>query len=119
MTPRPPAHVEPYVRALGADRAVEFLLAYGGSEVYLARRPGTRSMVAERFGAEAVSRLAALDLPARVPTAKPWLAQVLQARGLSQAEIARRLHVTDVTVRRMLARGPDAPREDPRQPRLF
>lgn len=115
MTPRPPAHVEPYVRVLGPERAVDFLLAFGGSEVCLPRRPGPRSAVARVVGTEAVARLAALDLPARVPTAKPWIAAVLRAQGLPVAEIARRLHVSDVTVRRWT----QARAEDPRQPRLL
>ena len=63
-----------------------------------------------------MAELAAVGLPRRVPTAKPWLASVMKSRGLSHAEIARRLHVSDVTVRGWLSRGPKA---DPRQASLF
>lgn len=117
--PRPPAHVEPYVRILGQDMAVRFLLAFGGAELYIAANPKGRAMVSELLSDDQVSALAALDLPKRVPTAKPWIAHVLKSQGLSHAEIARRLHTTDVTVRRHLANyaGPRIP--DPRQPSLF
>ena len=33
MIPRPPAHVQPYVDALGAATAVQFLLHFGGAEL--------------------------------------------------------------------------------------
>lgn len=36
---RPPAHLEPYVRVLGTDLAIEFLLSFGGAELYLSPIP--------------------------------------------------------------------------------
>lgn len=125
--PRPPAHVEPIVRALGMDAAVEFLLAFGGSDLTLPRRPQAGSRLVMVLGPTKAAALceaahAAYAWPRRVPLAKPWLARVLHARGLPVAEIARRLHVADNTVRRNLAmtEGGD-PRDatDPRQFRLF
>ncbi|MFD1914133.1 helix-turn-helix domain-containing protein [Halodurantibacterium flavum] len=119
--PRPPAHVEPYVRILGHETAVAFLMYFGGGELYLPRKSGGKSPVEPVLGKEAASALAqAADrLPKRVPTAKPWLAEVMRAEGLSATEIARRLHVTDVAVRRWLKAadrrsGPSGAR-DPRQ----
>jgi hypothetical protein len=124
--PRPPAHVEPYVRILGVDGARDFLLTFGGSEVYFPARPGARSQVAARVGPERAAALgeALGHLKARVPTAKPWLAACMIAEGKTIAETVRVLHVTDVTVRRWLASmpgdgGSDDPRTDPRQMRLF
>lgn len=114
--PRPPAHVEPYVRVLDTDLALRFLLRFGGAELYLSPTPKGRSEVEDMIGPEKVAELAALGLPRRVPTAKPWIAQVLKFSGLSHAEIARRLHTSDVTVRKYL-RGDAAP--DPRQPRFL
>ncbi len=115
----PPAHLAPYVEELGVEVAVAFLLAFGGAELYLARDPKGRSRLVEVVGLEGARRLgerAALrGLPARVPTGKPWIARVLHAQGLSKAEIARRLHTSDVTVRGYLA---DA-KSDPRQPSLL
>jgi hypothetical protein len=123
--PRPPAQIEPIVRALGVDDAVTYLMAFGGAELYLAKTPGARSRVVELLGrdkAEALA-LAAEDAPywpRRVPLAKQWLAGVLRAKGLPNAEIARKLRVSEETVRRLLAAEPKAAlQDDPRQPRLL
>lgn len=114
--PRPPAHVEPIVRVLGAPLAVRFLMRFGGAELYLAADPKGRSAVAELLDADQARALAALHLPRRVPTAKPWLAQYLHTvEGLSAAEIARSLHVTDVAVRGYLRDGPKRPPPEHRQ----
>lgn len=117
----PPAHIAPYVKVLGQDMAVEFLLAFGGAELYLAANPKGRSRLAKLIGRERAAALAkaAEHLPRRVPTAKPWIAMVMRSKGLPVAEIARRLHVADVTVRAYLKRAPAVIAEDPRQMRLF
>lgn len=117
--PPPPAHVEPYVRILGTDLAIEFLLTFGGAEIYIAASPQARNRVAGLVGREKALVLAEELLPRRVPTAKPWIAAVLRARGLPVAEIARRLHATDVSVRSWLKRAGAGPPVDPRQMRLF
>lgn len=114
--PPPPAHVEPYVQVLGAELAFEFLMRFGGAELYLSPTPQGRSEVEALIGAEHVAALAALGLPRRVPTAKPWLAAVMKTQGLSHAKIARRLHTSDVAVRGWLS--PRAS-NDPRQTSLF
>jgi hypothetical protein len=103
--PRPPAHVEPFVRVLGVDDAIRFLLLFGGAELYLPRSPKGRSRLAQIFGVEKAQALAvaAEHLPRRIPLAKPWIARVWSSRGLPVAEIARRMHTSDVTVRRYLA----------------
>jgi hypothetical protein len=113
--PRPPAHLEPYVRILGTEGAIAFLLRFGGAELYIPRTGGGSDVLAEAVGIEAARALAqAADrLPRRVPTGKPWIARVRAAQGLPIAEIARMLHVTDVTVRRWLADGPPDPRQMP------
>lgn len=108
--PRPPAHIAPYVEALGVDTAVKFLLHFGGAELYIPRDPKGGSEVAQVLGLDAARALAALadraHLPRRVPTAKPWLACTLKVtEGLSHAKIARRLHASDVAVRRWIANG--------------
>lgn len=114
--PPPPAHVEPYVRVLGPQKAFEFLMRFGGAELYLSATPKGRSEAETVVGAEKLAELAALDLPRRVPTSKPWLARMMKTQGLSQAEIARRLHTTDVTVRSWLNVRPV---DDPRQRSLL
>lgn len=106
--PRPPAHVQPFVEALGAELAVRFLLHFGGAELYIPADPKGGSELAEVLGmpaARAISDLARRTaLPRRMPTAKPWIARYLKVTaGLSNAEIARRLHTSDVTVRKYIA----------------
>lgn len=106
--PRPPAHVQPFVEALGAELAVRFLLHFGGAELYIPRDPKGGSELAEVLGLPAARAISALAeqtaLPRRMPTAKPWIARYLKiTAGLSNAEIARRLHTSDVTVRKYIA----------------
>lgn len=120
--PPPPAHLEPYVRVLGADGAIEFLLTFGGGEIYLTTTPNRRARVVELIGLERASALAAAvgQMKVRVPTAKPWIARCLRAQGVTVADIARKLHVADVSVRRWLNDSHRAGRnEDNRQLRLF
>jgi hypothetical protein len=121
IAPRPPAQVQAYVDVLGVEGAVEFLLTFGGAELYVAANPKGRGKVERQFGAEKAAALAAMvdRLPRRVPTAKPWVAQVLRTQGLSVAEIARRLHATDVSVRGWLRKAELGEAPDSRQLRLF
>jgi hypothetical protein len=119
--PRAPAHIDAYVRVLGVDGAVTFLLHFGGAELYVAASPKGRGRLVDVMGMDAATALSGVvdKLPRRVPTAKPWIAKVLKQRGLSVAEIARKLHTSDVTVRRYLSETPADPRRDDRQSSLF
>jgi transposase-like protein len=126
--PRPPAHIEPYVRILGVESTIEFLLTFGGAEIYLTSSPKRRARLVDMIGAEKAAELAEAisRLKVRVPTAKPWIACCMKTEGLSIAEIARRLHTADNTIRRWLfTGGQDAPAAsgvghiDPRQMNLF
>lgn len=126
--PRPPAHIQRYVDVLGVPDTIRFLLAFGGAELYLTATPKGRSKLAGMFGVETAAAIAraAEHMPRRVPTAKPWIAQVWAADGLAIAEIARTLHVSDVTIRGWLKRhleeaveGVDTRLTDDRQMRLF
>ncbi|QYK42847.1 MAG: helix-turn-helix domain-containing protein [Paracoccaceae bacterium] len=125
--PRPPAHVAPYVQVLGVDDAVDFLMTFGGGDLYLADRPSRRSRLAERYGPDRAAALAEAvgAVKVRVPTANVWIAHVLKSRGLSGDEIARRLHASNVSVRRWLKQRPDhgtgpaATGGDPRQMSLL
>lgn len=105
--PRPPAHIEPYVRVLGIPQTIDFLMTFGGGEVYLTTNPKGRSQLEKMIGTEKAAALADAipNLKVRVPTAKPWIACCLKSEGLPTAEIARRLHTADNTVRRWLASG--------------
>lgn len=124
--PRAPAQVQPFVDALGTDGAVTFLLAFGGAELYIPADPKGASALVHVMGLEAARALSAVAqqaiIPKRIPTAKPWIARVLFTRGLPKAEIARRLHASDVAVRRWLAGhggDADAAAENPDQLSLF
>ena len=106
--PRPPAHVAPYVDALGVEDAVCFLLHFGGAELFIPRHPKGNSELFRVMGLNAALILADLNertiLPRRVPIPKPWLARYLKVTtGLSHAAIARKLHASDVSVRRWIA----------------
>ena len=72
---RPPAQAEAYVSVLGVDGAIAFLLAFGGTEIYLARNPQARSRVAALVGRDKAEALAVAceGLPRRVPLCKPSL----------------------------------------------
>ncbi|MGB3409145.1 MAG: helix-turn-helix domain-containing protein [Jannaschia sp.] len=99
-----PANITPYVEVLGIELAVTFLLHFGGAELYISEDPKGRSELEALVGthnARALGQQVHL-LRRRVPLAKPWIAAVLRISGASTAQIARRLHVTDVTVRRWL-----------------
>lgn len=102
FAPPPPAHVAVYSDVLGYDLTVEFILHFGGAELYIPAQSKGRGELAKFLGVEMADLLASHThrLPARVPTAKPWLAEVFRHRGMSVAQIARKLHVSDVAVRR-------------------
>ncbi|MDK3072745.1 helix-turn-helix domain-containing protein [Sedimentitalea sp. JM2-8] len=122
-TTKPTAQVAPYVDVLGQDLTVAFLLEFGGAEIYLAVSPKSRSRVAQLVGREKAEALARVSdrLQRRVPLANQWIAGVLKSKGLSHAEIARRMRTTDVTVRKWLSQpGTDtAAGPDPDQLSLF
>jgi len=118
--PHPPAHVAAYVRALGPELAVKFLMTFGGADLAIGSNPQRRSRLVRTVGYEPARRLADIGgLPKRVPLAKPWIARMLAFKGLSTAEIARRLHASDVAVRRWLSGSVRDPRRDDRQGTLF
>lgn len=101
--PLPPAHIEPYVAVLGIELTIEFLLTFGGAALALSANPTERARIVQVIGME---KARALGVAAstnhrwqlKVPTGKPWIARVLKTQGLPQTEIARRLHVSEVTV---------------------
>ena len=111
-----PAHIQPYVDVLGLKLTIDFLLAFGGGPLYL---PGERthgdSRISEVIGsgkAVALGKHLGKGM-VRVPLAKPFIAAYLLANNVPVVEIARRLHVSDVSVRRWL------PDRELRQPGLF
>lgn len=106
-----PDHLKPYVDVLGEGGAVELFLAAGGSQIYLPRRSGRRTLAAQTIGTDSVERLAEVMGYGyiKVPLARQWVAEVLRDEGKSDNEIARLVRADVSTVRRWL--GSKAPAE--------
>lgn len=102
--PVPTAQAEPYVSALGVHAAVVFLMKYGGTNVYIRTKNFAGAGYINITGEQGARALAEIvdRLPKRVPSQKAWLADVLNWQGLSVTQIARELHVSDTSVRKML-----------------
>lgn len=101
-----PANLEPFINTLGFDKGIEFLLRFGGAAMYLPKKPqsGGRSMASSLLTADEIIALSkAIDREhLRIPVAKKFIVAYLHGRGVSVGEIARKLHMTDVTVRKYL-----------------
>lgn len=106
--PLPPAHLEVYVTTLGVKGAMQFLMSFGGAELYIPETAKPGSLLFEEMGREATEALIQVRdrIPAQIPVGKPWVAAVLFHQGLSKAQIARRLHATEATVRKWLNKQP-------------
>lgn len=104
-TVRVPAHLSVFVEVLGLEGAIEFLLEFGGARIYIAQRKTGNSLLKKSLGADKTHALWLQRdrIPARIPVGRVWIAQVWLARGMTVAEVARKLHVTDVTVRKYKA----------------
>lgn len=105
--PRTPAHLSPYVEVLGVDLAVTFFLRFGGSEIHLptyAEHEPRRGEAVNLIGSENLRQLGDKigAVKTRVPLANEWITRILAWQGHSAAAIARRIRVTDTTVRRWL-----------------
>lgn len=122
--PTVPDSAKPYVDILGEELAIKFFMTFGGAELYFATNPRSSSRLVQVVGKKNAVKLAEanVSLKSRVPIPKKWIAAVWSSKNLSDAEIARRLHVTDVTLRRWRQNGQDTRSKtatDPRQPRLI
>ena len=108
----PPATVRPYVEALGVETAIDFLMEFGGGELYFSETPNGRGMVERAVGVEKARLLASLlpGLKVRVPLANRWVARCLHVRGASVADIAQRMRKSDITVRKYV-QGQNLPRQ--------
>lgn len=108
-SPKVPAHIAPYIDILGVEVGIEFLLKFGGSYAYLSERPQDRSPIAELVGMDKAIALAKRvgTGSLRIPLGKPFIAGHLRSIGWTVNAIARRLHVSDVTVRSWLKQPDD------------
>lgn len=104
--PQATAQVEPYLNVLGFELTIEFLMTFGGADLDFPKMPTENHRLVKLVGLEKTIELTRSTNRhrKRIPTAKPWLAQALFSQGLSKAEISRRLHTTDVTIRKWLSR---------------
>lgn len=103
--PKPPAHVAPYVEALGPALTVRFLLRFGGAAIYLPDDPKGRSEAEAFLGREpfvALSRCLGRG-NVEVPTANRWLVPALAAEGMTVHEIARRVRLNRRSVMQWMA----------------
>jgi len=106
--PRPTAQIEPFHKVLGPELTITFLLQFGGAPLTLSENPQGQSAL-ELLVGEAKARDLATTCghltKKRVPLAKRWLAQALKMQGHSNAQIARTLRATDVSVSGWLKAG--------------
>lgn len=118
--PTPPANIARYVEVLGVEDTVKFLLEFGGSEFWFPTGENSRGELANVLGVEKAMAITenASALKGRIPVSKKWIAQVLAAKGLPKSRIARKLHVTDETVRTYLG-GNSSQKPPPSQLSLF
>ncbi len=95
-----------FVDVLGEHTALKLILELGGSEVFIGEQPRGRGMVETTIGYQSALalRAAMLEPSFRIPLATGWVAQCLYVQGMSKNAIARRLRVSDQTVRRIIQR---------------
>lgn len=100
LTDDTPATIEPIVRAIGRERAVRLFLRFGGSTVYIAKRPQEQSRLAMVIGEHAMAALARHmgQGHLKVPLANAWIARQLAAEGVSRAEMCRMIRVSRTTL---------------------
>jgi DNA-binding transcriptional regulator LsrR (DeoR family) len=108
------------VRLLGEDGARALAQAFGGRRLYVPRQPGAHHPITVAVGQQAAERLAAafhgvgIDVPV-MPATRTEIRR-LDAEGLTRADIARKLGITERWVYKTLAEAPSLPS---RQGRLF
>nr|WP_294547635.1 helix-turn-helix domain-containing protein [uncultured Rhodopila sp.] len=98
LTVAAPQHL---IRLIGEEETLALVEKFGGTRFYVARQGGdmanmfceaTAAALADAFGGEYL----------KVPTARRWRCGLYKARGLSYAQIARKLGATESSVWRWL-----------------
>ena len=107
---------------LGEEDFLRLAEAYGGSRLYVPENEEGTALF-KAVGAEAARKLSRRYSRAylRIPLARAARARQYRQQGLSNAEIAKRLGMTESGVDRLFARMDDPPVKgvDPRQLALF
>lgn len=106
---------------LGTQDFIRLCETFGGIRLYASL---TRSELIDAIGDEAAGKLARRfgGAPFRVPLARPVRARHYREIGLSNAQIAIRLGITETGVDKLFHRMPGKPvkgSKDPRQGELF
>jgi hypothetical protein len=96
---------------LGEDGFVGLTQAFGGTRLYVPHKVDEDHEIAKAVGLVRALRLSRRFAPAvlRVPLAREQRALHYRGQGLSNAEIARKLGITESGVDKLFLRRPDAP----------
>jgi DNA-binding transcriptional regulator LsrR (DeoR family) len=109
-------------KLLGLDDFVRLAEAYGGTRLFVPARDA-ETKLARTLGQAVAARLAEryAGTYLRVPLAREERARQYRQRNASNAEIARRLGITESGVDKLFSRMADKPAKgvDPRQGNLF
>lgn len=121
MIPEPALATELH-ELLGRDDFVRLAESYGGTRLFVPRRTA-ETKLSRSLGGTVAERLAERYAGSylRVPLARDERARHYRESGLSNAEIARKLGLTETGVDKIFARMDGKPEKgaDPRQGQLF
>jgi len=97
--------------ALGEEKFVLFTQAFGGTRVYVPHEMRPTTEIVRVIGMDAAERIGRALSPStiRVPLARRERALFYRAQGLSNAQIARRLGITENGVIKLFKREADLP----------
>lgn len=106
---------------LGEDGFVALAQSFGGTRLYVPTSIEADHEIAQAIGADAAKLLSRHYSPdtIRVPLARNERARHYRARGLSNAQIARKLGMAETGVDKLFARMADAPTKGSAQLSLF
>jgi hypothetical protein len=102
--PPPPHEIRWLTDVIGVEAALTLFEKSGGVLLYVPAAPKEDSPLAKLIGFEAAKALGRIKGGENIkpPLAKLWRTRVYHARGMSQADIARRLGIDASTVSRHL-----------------
>ncbi len=98
-----PAHVRPFVEVLGREKAIELFMKFGGTGIYLAKKPQERLEIGSILSVPQIMALTQVLGSGyhRLPIPKEYLVKYFTlVKGWSVKRIARELHITDMSVYR-------------------
>ena len=101
---------ETLLALLGADSFVALAEAFGGTRLYVPHGIDADHEIAQAIGMDAAQELSRRYAPdqLRIPLAREARARHYRAQGLSHAQIARKLGLTETAIDKIFARM-DAP----------